>query len=770
MKTKIFSLILLGTLIFIKSLIINAQGIAVGQWRDHFPYHCFTGVCEAGNTIYATTSFSLIAYDKTDNSVRRINKINGLSDFNISSIAYNEKFKTLIVTYNNSNIDLIRDNNIINIPDIKRKQILGNKTINKIKIIDNTAYLLCGFGIVLLNIERGEITDTYYLGADGTRINIFDIEIFNNKYYVATDKGIYMATIANPNLSNYENWSKELTGPRTNDTFNIVTKYNNKLYFNAQHFKYNTDTIYIYDGTSWNYFNPSYSYTRGNIRALYGNLIIANSGDVDIFDSTGACITHLFTYVPEQAQPNDAILDKDGTIWIADKYSGVVKNPAPWAFQKIKFEGPASSNVFTLYSNGNKVWVAPGSYDESWAPLYAKADIYMFENEKWTAFTTANRVFDTIFDIVNICSDKNNNDHCYAASWNHGVLEFDKGLLTNSYNNYNSSLRPYGTTNLLRIAGIATDDYNNLWSSNSNTYKGLSVKTPSGTWISYYIGTVTELGNILVDDYDQKWIQNRSNGIIVFSDNRTLSNTSDDNFKTLSNSEGLGGLPSKNVWCMAKDREGQIWVGTDAGIAVFSSPGNVFSNRNFDAFRILVEMDGFFQYLLEFETVTAIAVDGANKKWIGTQNAGVFLISADGTKQLQHFTTENSPLLANSINSITINQESGEVFFGSPYGIVSYKGEATAGGEKNENVYAYPNPVREGYEGYIAIKGLVADADVKITDISGTLIYQTKAEGGQAVWNGKNFKGEKARTGVYLVFATNEDGSEKVISKILFVN
>jgi len=770
MKKIVFSLLLLVNLIFVKSLIINAQGVAVGQWRDHFPYHCFTGVCEAGNTIYGTTSFSLVAYDKTDNSVRRISKLNGLSDFDITSIAYNEKYKTLIVAYKNTNIDLIRGNSIINIPDIKRKQILGNKTINKIKIIDNTAYLLCGFGIVLLNIERGEITDTYYLGQEGTRINIFDIEIFNNKYFATTDKGIYTASFSNPNLSNYENWSKELSVPRPNDTFNIVTKYCNKLYFNAQHHKFNTDTIYIYDGTSWNYFDPAYSGTRGSIRALYGCIVISNSGDVDIFDSTGTRINHIYTYVPVSTQPNDAIIDRDGIIWIADKYSGMVKNPFPWLFYKIKFEGPATSSVFSMHSNGNKIWVAPGSYDESWAPLYSSADLYAFENEKWTAYTTDNRIFDTIFDIVNVCSDKNNTDHCYASSWNYGVLEFDKGLLTKWYNRDNSTLQPYNGTTVYRVAGITTDDNNNLWVSNSKTHDALSVKTPAGKWWSYNIGTVAELGNIIIDDYDQKWIINRTDGIIVFNDNQTLSNTSDDDFKTLSNSEGLGGLPSKNVWCLAKDLEGQIWVGTDAGIAVFSSPGNVFSNRNFDAFRILVEMDGFFQYLLEFETVTAIAVDGANKKWIGTQNAGVFLVSADGTKQLQHFTTENSPLLSNNINSIAINQETGEVFFGSPYGIVSYKGDATAGKDKNENVYAYPNPVREGYEGYIAVKGLVTDADIRITDISGTLIFQTKAQGGQAVWNGKNFKGEKARTGVYLVFVTNEDGSEKVISKILFVN
>jgi len=186
----------------------------------------------------------------------------------------------------------------------------------------------------------------------------------------------------------------------------------------------------------------------------------------------------------------------------------------------------------------------------------------------------------------------------------------------------------------------------------------------------------------------------------------------------------------------------------------------------------LVEQDGHFQYLLETEVVTAIAVDGANRKWIGTQKAGVFLMSEDGTEQILHFDENSSPLLSNNITSIAINHETGEVFFGTDKGIISYKSTATKGSDKfkKEDVYAYPNPVREDYEGIIAIKGLVTNAVVKITDISGTLIYETIAEGGQAIWNGKNFNGEKAHTGVYLVFASNEDGSETIVTKILVIN
>jgi len=276
---------------------------------------------------------------------------------------------------------------------------------------------------------------------------------------------------------------------------------------------------------------------------------------------------------------------------------------------------------------------------------------------------------------------------------------------------------------------------------------------------------------MIIHSYNQKWILKRKTSdskhfIYVFNDNNTVSNTTDDEVKMLSGDVGEGNIPGNMVFSIARDLDGEVWIGTDEGIAVFYSPENIFSGGNFDAQRILVQQDGYWQYLLETETVTAIAIDGSNKKWIGTDNAGVFLFSDDGTEQIHHFTEENSPLFSNSISSVVINDD-GEVFFGTANGIISFKGIATPGGVTYDDVYAYPNPVREGYTGTIAIKGLVKDADIKITDISGTLIFETKAEGGQAVWDGRNFDGRRARTGVYLVFASNEDGSETLVTKIL---
>ena len=259
-----------------------------------------------------------------------------------------------------------------------------------------------------------------------------------------------------------------------------------------------------------------------------------------------------------------------------------------------------------------------------------------------------------------------------------------------------------------------------------------------------------------------------ANAILVFNDNGTIDNTSDDNIKKITSSINNGAIPGDMLLSMACDLDGEVWLGTNQGIGVIYNPENIFGTGSYDAQQILVEYDGYTRPLLESEAITAIAIDGDNKKWIGTDKAGVFLLSEDGTEELAHYTEENSPLLSNTISGITINDR-GEVFFGTANGTVSYMGTATPGSTENTNVYAYPNPVREGYEGTIAITGLVQNAMVKITDVSGNVVYSTRAEGGQAVWNGKTMNGDKVNTGVYLVFSSDSNGENTNITKIMVI-
>lgn len=774
---RIYSNFLILITLFLSFGGIYAQGIGIGQWRDHLPYNKCIAVTQAGNKIYCATPFSIFYYDKDDNSINRITKVTGLSDVNVSAINYYDKYKILLIAYTNTNIDLIENNRIINISDIKRKPILGNKTINKIDFVGKNAYLSCGFGIVVLDLEKKEIRDTYYIGPDGSHLNVLDLSFseHDSVFFAATEAGVYSAPFNSPNLANYESWTLN-RGVDTTNTYNFITYYDKKIYVNQYTGSANSDTVRIFDGNSWSLFDLDFESPRRNLGTYQGNLIVTSYGRSDIYDTN---LNRLFIiYKPSNTQvyPQDVLIDNEGYYWLADRYSGLVRVwDGGWKGEFILPNSPSSQNVFSITSSGNDIWVAPGGRSTIWGTIFNRG-IFSFRNEIWnTIDEKTNPIMDSIVAFVDIAVDPSDKNHIFAATWGFGLCEFKDDKFINVYNEKNSSLQAFTTagTPQVRLGGVAYDKYHNLWISNSNVDSALSVKQPGKPIKALYLGsssTNIEIGDLIVDSQNQKWILLRYNNILVFNDNNTIDNPYDDRIKKLDGTTGNGNIPGSHVLSIAEDLDGEIWIGTNEGVAVIYSPGNVFNGGNYDAQKILVEEGGYAQYLLESESVTAIAIDGANRKWFGTDRAGVFLMSDDGTEKLLNFTTENSPLLSNSITSLSINQETGEVFIGTSNGIISYKGTATKGNVSNNQVYAYPNPVREGYNGTIAIKGLVYNADVKITDISGNLIYKTKAEGGQAVWNGKNFDGRKARTGVYLVFVSNEDGSETIVTKILFIN
>ncbi|MBI9036714.1 MAG: T9SS type A sorting domain-containing protein [Bacteroidales bacterium] len=768
------------------SVFTVAQNIGVGQWRDQLPYKKSIDVVEAGEIIYCATPYSLFYYNKTDESVQRLTKVNGLSDVGINAINYSSDHKTLVIAYSNTNIDLIKGNVIINIPDIKRKTILGNKTISKILFIDKYAYLSCGFGIVVLDVENEEIHDTYYIGPEGSKINILDLTFNDTAFFAATESGIYYASLTNPNLANFSSWTKDNSVLTLNKNFNAIQAFNGRVFANISNPDiYNSDILLFYNGTDWEVFNPAETYTKREISVNYNQMIISCSDNVQVFD-LDFNLNYLINSVNSTYPiPYDAIIDKDNYVWIADKRLSLIKT---WdkghGAESIELNGPGSVNVFQLASGGKDIWVAPGGRSNSWASMSLNNGLFHFNGDDWTTYNSSNiTAFDTIIDFVCIAIYPGNPQRVFSGGWGTpnsfgtGVIELLNGEINEIYTPQNSAVQPLDGYSFNRTSAVCFDNNNNLWIANSGANLLLTVKTYEGDWKALDLGTNArsfDLGKMIIDSYNQKWIIKRvtdanSQYLVVFNDNNTILDTSDDETKLLGKQENRGNIPGSKVYSMAVDLDGEVWIGTDEGICVFYSPENIFESSTINAQRILVEQDGYVQYLLETEIVTAITINGANQKWMGTQKAGVFLLSEDGTEEIHHFTEDNSPLLSNDIIDIAINSD-GEVFFGTTKGIISFKGYATPGGPTNNDVYAYPNPVREDFSGVIAIRGLVKNANVKITDISGTLIYSTQAEGGQAIWDGKNFDGRRAHTGVYMVFSSNDDGSETLVTKILFIN
>jgi len=750
--------------LYIISLLVSqcicAQSLTVGSWRDHLPYNNAIDLALLGSEVYVATGEALFVFDQEDNSVERLNTLNRLSDVGVSSIASDEDRNQIIVAYENGNIDLITEQGVTNIPDLKRSAILANKRINSIDIVDDLAYLSCGFGILLLDLAETEINNTYFIGDQGAYLNIVETAILDNYIFAATEQGIYSADIYESNLADFHAWEKLPFKPEAH--FSSIASFAGQVFAVKRGPEYNTDTIFSYNG-SWSVFKEPH--TIREISIHQENMIVTEIYGASVYDEN----LSLKKYVPSSelnltASFSRALYDENNQMWIADRYNGLLKYKSGYA-PSIFPSGPASADVYHMdYAEGT-LWSCSGARSENWTPTWNKKELSFLNRDEWKQ--SSGLKDRPLMDMVSVKIDEKK-ELVYVGSWQQGLVVLKDGIIDTVYDASNSSLqgRTVGTDGWVNIGGLDLDSQGNLWCTNSQASEPISQFTKDGEWVSYSLGSSVpesqHIAKIMVDGHNQKWIQLRHEGIVVFDETREGSK-----IRKLNNSENSGNLASKEVFSFVEDLDGEIWVGTDNGISVFYNPEDVFEGEN--ASYIVVQLGDHYQKLLDGERINDIEVDGANRKWFATDNSGVILTSADGTEELLHFTTENSPLLSNEVLDIEINDESGEVFIGTDKGLISYRAEATKAGDSFGDVYVFPNPVHPDYKGLITVTGLYRDANVKFTDISGNLVYETTALGGQAIWDGKTFSGDKVQTGVYLVFCSSEFGRETFVTKLLFI-
>ena len=759
---------LLSSLLILSVCVMATGQMTIGEWRTHLPYSQAIGVTEADDKIYCVTRGGLFYFNKKDNSINKFTKVDGLSDVQINCVNYSHEYDVLVIAYSNANLDLICGNTIYNLSDIKRKSLTANKSINNIMFIDKYAYLSCGFGIVVLNLEKKEIRDTYLIGDNSSFKFVYDMTFDGQSLYAATGDGIYIADINSPNLIDYNYWNRLENTPHFNKAFNHIVFFDNKIYANYYNDVSGSDTVYRYDGNEWSVFSKIFFNRTRSLEVHHNRLVTINGWATDIFESNEINVKKFGS-----DNPAHAIIDSDNYLWIADETEGLILNASELSKEVFIPNGPLSNRAVTLEITDNKLFSVAGGDTRTWRNLWYRTEINLFTDGLWTGLEEI-----TYRDAVSIAVDPDNSDHFFAGTWGYGLLEIRNGEIINVFNEFNSTLqnilpdRPY-----IRLGGITFDNSKNLWLANSEVPDPISVMKSDGTWKSYEFGkeiSNVSTGKIMVTSFDQKWVQLiRGDGFFVFDVKNTVDDPSDDEYVKLDVVDENGKVITNNIYSFAEDRSGNIWVGTDKGIVVYYNPARVFDSDLFYAQQIIVPRNdgtGLADILLGTETVTAIAVDGANRKWIGTARAGAFLLSEDGLDQIFNFTKENSPLLSNNIQDIAINGKTGEVFFATDLGIISYRSAAIEPNENFTNVYVYPNPVRENYEGEIVITGLIKEANIKITDISGNIVHETTSLGGQAIWDGRNFNGKKVRTGVYLIFCTNEDGSKTYISKMLIIN
>jgi hypothetical protein len=458
--------------------------------------------------------------------------------------------------------------------------------------------------------------------------------------------------------------------------------------------------------------------------------------------------------------------------WVVDSANGLLQRFKGNEIANFYPAGPADPYAFDIYARDRNVYIAHGGYSTNYYTNGNHDGVsYRHDGDKYTYYKAwSYGPFDSLTDFVAVTRDEAKGI-TYFGSYVDGVFMLNSD---GSYKHFKQDVfdisNAYGGIDARQVTSLAVDKNHNLWASEySSARHQLYVKTPDDIWYKFYLPGGGDGGALVIDDYGQAWMAGAGGGGLSVYSAGDLTNPSDDAYYHLSTGVGTGNLPSNNIFCLAKDKNNQIWVGTDNGIGIVSNCSAPFTTASpCDAQIPIVQYDKYAGYLFASNAVRAIAVDGANRKWVGTDD-GVWLLSPGAEKIIYRFTKANSPLPSDHIQKIAIDDVTGDVYFGTDQGVVSYRSTATEGGTTNSGVLAFPNPVPSGYGGTIAIKGLVANADVRITDVNGQLVYRTKALGGQAVWDGKDYTGRRPQSGVYLVFISNADGTQTHVAKIVFL-
>lgn len=747
----------------------TAQLQPIGQWREHMDYRSGKRVALAGDKVITATEFGAYIVSRTDGEITRLSKVSGLSDVGVRTLNYSAADDKLVIAYKNSNIDILYRNDVINIPDVLRSTVPGDKAINNISFYNGKAYLSTGLGVIAIDLAKYEVSNTFLIGNSGGNVQVNGFAADATRFYAATEEGLKVANQSTVNLNDYRNWSilSGTNGLPAGPVKQVFVINNNIAvqYFN---------TIYVLNGTNWQAVYTD-DWRWETLHVSDGTFLLCeerfgwNERRVRIINSSGT-VTATVQNNQQLRYPMHAV--KSGNeIWIADYEKGLVKAEGS-VFERYNINSPYGALDGELFFHKKKLYVAGGSINDAWNYQYNGTGFFTYDGNEWKDYNRFTLPWmDTVLDVITVTVDPRD-ETIYAGSFGGGLVELKS---TNSFKIYkqNSALNvAIGDPNNYRVGGMAFDLDNNLWISNFAGSNNFLVKKADGNWRSFRVPFLVQdnmVGAILIDDADQKWIQvPQGNGVFCYNHGASIDNAGDDRWKWFQTGRGSGNLPSNMVNCMAKDKDGFIWLGTDKGIALIQCPADVFTANGCEAFQPVVQQDNFAGLLFENEEVRSIAVDAANRKWIGTRN-GVWLISADGEKVLERFTADNSPLLSNNIIRIVIDPSTGEVYFSTFNGICSYRGSATEANENPDKVIVFPSPVPAGYGGTIGIRGLPENAIVKIVELNGRLVYQTRSLGGQAVWNGRDYKNQRVASGVYLVLAKDEFGAEKQVGKIVFI-
>jgi hypothetical protein len=737
-------------------------------WQGYFSYNEITDLSESSTTIYAASENALFSKNTATGQIKTTNTVDGLSGQTISSLYHSEAFNKTLVGYENGLMIVINeaDGSMLNVVDIINKQLPPNtKKINHFMEFEGIVYVSCDFGIVQFNLGTLQFGDTYFIGTNGAEISISQTTIYNGFIYAASNTGIRKAAISNKNLVDYNQWELIATG-----SWSGIATFGTDLFaVNAVGY------IHKYDSNSNIFLGfAALAQPSLDIRATSTYMVVTTLNSIYVYNKQMALVRQISTNQITESDPTFTCATIVGDIiFIGTKEDGMISTTISVAsvFENTMPSGPTRNNIFAIQATSNSLWAVYGDYSD----IYNPYPLDSYGISKFSVAGWLNIPYEKVLgakSLVRIIVNPSNENEVYIGSSYSGLLKIENDMPSVLYNQTNSGLDQISFIpnyfNDVRINGAVFDKSGNLWVNNSLVKNGIKVLKTDGAWQSFSTKPILinpeecSYGRMTIDKNGTKWLATNRDGVIGFHENNSK-------FKKITLGADAGNLPTADARVVAVDTRNQLWIGTTKGLRILSNVGSFLSDDKLTTNPIIILEDNLAQELLYEQFITDIVVDGANNKWIGTADSGVFLVSPNGQETKYHFTTSNSPLPSNVINDIDINSVTGEVFIATAKGLISFKGVATAASDDLNSVFVYPNPVRPEYSGTVKIAGLLDKANIKITDIEGNLVYEKISEGGTIEWDTTAFGKYKVASGVYMIFISAQDGVETKVKKVMII-
>ncbi len=742
-------------------------------WKGYFSYKEIKDISQSPTVFYAAAENAIFSKNLATNTLKTTNTIDGLSGQTITAMYHSPTFNKTIVGYENGLMIIINeaDGTMLNVVDIITNGVNQNlKRINHFMENSGIIYVSCDFGIVQYNLATLGFGDTYRIGDLGTEMKISQTAIFNGFIYAATANGIRRATVTNPNLNDYSQWSVIQSGG-----FLGVESFGTELVAAA-----NWGQILKFNGTGFVSFASLPSLAK-DLRISGSHLLVTTETSLYIYNQNLSLLLQInSSQIPDITAKFTCATILNDVVYIGTIEDGILTTTLtnPTVFNSLSPDGPSRNALFAINATSGNLWAVYGGYSADYNPYtYDFNGLNTYGYSKYSENGWLNTPYSAVLGakaLSKITVNPTNSNQVFLSSFFSGLLKVENDIPVVLYNQNNSTLEsltlnpPNPTYVDIRINGAAFDKSGNLWVGNGYSKNGLKKLTPQSAWSSVPMESILQryyedsYGEVVVDKNGTKWMASSYDGVIGYNENGNV-------FKKISLGAELGNLPVVDARVVAIDTKNQLWIGTTSGLRVLSSVDRFLTDPQLTSNSIIILEDGLAQELLYEQFITDIVVDGANNKWVGTADSGVFQFSSDGQETLHRFTSSNSPLPSNGINDIDINPTTGEVFFATDKGMVSFKGTATTASSDLSHVNVYPNPVRPEFEGTVKISGLLNKCTVKITDIEGNLVYEEISEGGTIEWDTKAFGKYKVASGVYMIFISAQDGLETKVKKVMII-